>query len=65
VHGRGTDQAVARTGKTDGYFGNPLIKILVPEKLQALEKGVRAEERNIRKNPAARVTTLLKEVFSR
>ena len=56
---------MARTGKTDGYFGNPLIKILVPEKLQALEKGLWAEERNIRKNPAARVTTLLKEVFSR
>jgi len=37
----GTDHAVARTGKTDGYFGNPLIKILLPDKLQALEKGLR------------------------
>ena len=37
----GTDHAVARTGKTDGYFGNPLIKILLPEKLQAVEKGLR------------------------
>ncbi|HEY7495894.1 MAG TPA: DUF4197 domain-containing protein [Candidatus Tectomicrobia bacterium] len=37
----GTDHAVARTGKTDGYFGNPLIKILLPENLQTLEKGVR------------------------
>jgi hypothetical protein len=37
----GTDHAVARTGKTDGYFANPLIKILLPEKLQGLEKGLR------------------------
>jgi hypothetical protein len=37
----GTDHAVLRTGKTDGYFGNPLIKILLPDELQMLDKGLR------------------------
>ena len=27
---------------TDGYFGNAAIKILMPEKLQSVEKGLRA-----------------------
>ena len=37
----GTDQAVTSTGQTDGFFGNPLIKIIMPEKFQSVEKGLR------------------------
>ncbi len=37
----GTDHAVDLTGKTDGYFANQAIKILLPEKLRSLEKGLR------------------------
>jgi hypothetical protein len=37
----GTDQAVTTTSQTDGFFGNPLIKIAMPEKLQSVEKGLR------------------------
>jgi Protein of unknown function (DUF4197) len=38
----GTQNAVILTSKTDGYFLNQAIKILMPEKLQALEHGLRA-----------------------
>jgi len=38
----GTQNAVNLTGKTDGYFGNQAIKILMPEKLRTLESGLRA-----------------------
>ena len=38
----GTQNAVILTSKTDGYFLNQAIKILMPEKLQALEQGLRA-----------------------
>ena len=38
----GTEHAVAVTGKPDGYFGNAAIKILMPEKLRTLERGLRA-----------------------
>ncbi len=38
----GTENAVNLTGKTNGYFLNPAIKILMPEKLRTLEKGLRA-----------------------
>jgi hypothetical protein len=38
----GTENAVKLTGKTDGYFGNQAIKILMPEKLRTVEKGLRA-----------------------
>ena len=38
----GTENAVGLTGKTDGYFLNQAIKILMPEKLRTVEKGVRA-----------------------
>ena len=38
----GTENAVTLTGKTDGYFLNQAIKILMPEKLHTLEKGLRA-----------------------
>jgi hypothetical protein len=37
----GTENAVKLTGKTDGYFGNKAIKILMPERLQTVEKGLR------------------------
>ncbi len=37
----GTENTVNLTGKTDGYFLNRAIKILMPEKLQTLEKGLR------------------------
>jgi hypothetical protein len=38
----GTDQAVNVTGRTDGYFANQAIKILMPERLRTLESGLRA-----------------------
>ena len=38
----GTENAVNFTGKTDGYFMNQAIKILMPEKLKTFEKGLRA-----------------------
>ena len=38
----GTENTVKLTGKTDGYFMNQAIKILMPEKLRSLEKGLRA-----------------------
>jgi hypothetical protein len=38
----GTDNAVKLTGKTDGYFGNQAIKILMPSNLRSVEKGLRA-----------------------
>ncbi len=37
----GTENAVKLTGKTDGYFANQAIKILMPEKLRSVEKGLR------------------------
>ncbi len=37
----GTENAVNFTGRPDGYFLNEAIKILMPEKLQTLEKGLR------------------------
>jgi hypothetical protein len=37
----GTKNTVAKVGVTDGYFANEAIKILMPEKLRPLEKGMR------------------------
>lgn len=37
-----TEKTVGLTGKTDGYFANPAIKILMPEKLRSFETGLRA-----------------------
>lgn len=37
----GAGNAVASTGKLDGFFRNDLIKILMPEKLQKLDRGLR------------------------
>lgn len=38
----GAKNAVDLTGKTDGYFANAAIKILMPEQLQTVETGLRA-----------------------
>jgi hypothetical protein len=38
----GSENAVALTGRPDGYFGNPAIKILMPEQLRKVEQGLRA-----------------------
>jgi len=38
----GTGNAVQSTGKLDGYFKNEAIKILMPEKMRTLEKGLRS-----------------------
>jgi hypothetical protein len=37
-----TDQAVRSTGRVDGYLANQAIRILMPESLQPLERGLRA-----------------------
>jgi hypothetical protein len=37
----GTDNAVKLTGRTDGYFTNQAIKILMPERLRTVERGLR------------------------
>jgi uncharacterized protein DUF4197 len=37
----GTENAVKLTGRTDGYFRNEAIKILMPEQLQTFERGLR------------------------
>jgi len=37
----GTETTVSLTGKTDGYFANQAIKILMPSQLQTAEKGLR------------------------
>lgn len=36
----GTENTVAQTGKSDGYLKNEAIKILLPGKLQMVEKGL-------------------------
>jgi hypothetical protein len=37
-----SENAVGLTGKTDGYFANQAIKILMPERLRTAEQGLRA-----------------------
>jgi hypothetical protein len=37
----GTENSVKLTGRVDGYFMNQAIRIVMPEKLQTLEKGLR------------------------
>ncbi len=39
---RGITTSVSETGKAGGFENNPLIKITMPEKLQTVEKGLRA-----------------------
>ncbi len=38
----GTGNAVTGVGRLDGYFKDTIIKILMPKKLQTIEKGLRA-----------------------
>jgi hypothetical protein len=38
----GTGNAVQLTGRPDGYFGNEVIKILMPAQLRTAERGLRA-----------------------
>lgn len=38
----GAGNAIALTGKQDGFFKNESIKILLPDKVRTLEKGLRA-----------------------
>lgn len=38
----GASNAVKLTGRPDGYFGNPAIKILMPKSLRPIETGLRA-----------------------
>src|SRR5262249_9777583 len=37
-----TEKAVGLTGRPNGYFGDAAIKILMPEKLQTMQQGLRA-----------------------
>src|SRR5262252_8618917 len=37
-----TEKAVALTGRPNGYFSDAAIKILMPEKLQTMQQGLRA-----------------------
>ncbi len=39
---QGVTTAVAETGKPGGFENNPLIRIVMPEKLRTVEKGLRA-----------------------
>ena len=39
---RGISASVAETGKPGGFENNPLIKIVMPDKLRSVEKGLRA-----------------------
>jgi hypothetical protein len=38
----GTSNAVAQTGRVDGYFTNEAIKILMPEQFMRVDRGLRA-----------------------
>jgi hypothetical protein len=67
----GTENAVKLTGRADGYFRNQAIKILMPERLQTLERGLRAvgyggdiDELVLRMNRAAeRAAPAAKQIF--
>ena len=39
---KGVKVAISRLGREDGYFGNSLVKIPMPEKLALVEKGLRS-----------------------
>ena len=67
----GTENAIRFTGKLDGYFRNQAIKILMPEKLQTMEKtlrtvglGPRVDEFILSMNRAAeRAAPAAKQIF--
>ncbi len=39
---KGTNTAIESLGRQDGFLGNPAVRIPLPEKLESLEKGLRA-----------------------
>lgn len=58
--GQGIETAVASLSKTDGFLGNPKVRIPLPENLQKLDNGLRqfgmgkyADELNVSMNRAA------------
>jgi len=58
--GQGIETAVSSLSKTDGYLGNPKVRIPLPENLQKLDNGLRrfgmgkyADELNVSMNRAA------------
>lgn len=58
--GQGIETAVSGLSKTDGYLGNPKVRIPLPENLQKLDNGLRrlgmgkyADELNVSMNRAA------------
>lgn len=58
--GQGVETAVSNLAKTDGYLGNPKVRIPLPENLQKLDNGLRrlgmgkyADELNVSMNRAA------------
>jgi Protein of unknown function (DUF4197) len=67
----GTRNAVKLTGRPDGYFRNEAIKILMPERLHTIEKGLRrvgygrqVDEFVLSMNRAAeRAAPLAKDIF--
>ncbi len=67
----GTGNAVAATGKPDGFLGNPAIKILLPDKLRTLGSGARmlgmgsqVDELEVGMNRAAeQATPYAKQIF--
>ena len=67
----GTENAVNLTGKTDGYFGNPTIKIPMPDRLRPVERamrgigmGARVDEFVLSLNRAAeRAAPAAKQIF--
>lgn len=67
----GTENSVNLTGKTDGYFGNPAIKIPMPDRLRSVERamrgigmGARVDEFVLSLNRAAeRAAPAAKQIF--
>jgi hypothetical protein len=67
----GTENAVNLTGKTDGYFANPAIKIPMPDRLRPVERamrgigmGARVDEFVLSLNRAAeRAAPAAKQIF--
>lgn len=67
----GIDKTIALTGRTDGFFGNPAIKINMPKQLQIMDKSLRmagfgpqVDEFVLSMNRAAeKATPLVKDTF--
>jgi hypothetical protein len=68
----GASNAVAQTGRVNGFFGDRAIKILMPQKLQPIETGLRAiaygpkiDAFVLSMNRAAEGAPMAKPIFSR